>query len=285
MLKPDFLIQNEHIATEDIAQCRLLMEVNSSSFSYVLMSVRGMRPLVIKYFQWDPSKPGLAAEIVQEILDEDDYLASPAVNEIFLVYNFPESNLVPEPFFNTDTIKPFTDLIYGNLNKELILNEKIPWWELHNVYRVPAAIHRLLQQKFTEGKHWHFYSLQLKCHKMFHDKEEAQYLRVFFYADKMIVLVLKNGQLQLAQTFSYQDAKDIAYHLLNCCHQLNLDQETLILEISGLIEKQSALYEELQKYFLNINFEELEDSIKITDELRAYPLHYFSSLLKMAVCV
>ena len=54
---------------------------------------------------------------------------------------------------------------------------------------------------------------------------------------------------------------------------------------SGLVERDSSLFEDLQKYFLHLNFEGVEDSIKMTDELKEYPHHYFSSLLKMALCV
>jgi hypothetical protein len=285
MLKPDFYIHNDNAVAEDYTQCRLLMEVNSNSVGYVLLNVRGMRPVAIKYFQWNHSKNVSLEEILRELVYEDEILTIADVNETFLVYNFPESNLVPETFFNTDANKPLTDLIYGDLGKELILNEKIPWWEMHNIYRIPAGVHRLLQQKFYNGKYWHFYSLQLKCHKMFNAKEEGQYLKTFFYSDKMIVLVSKNGQLQLMQTFEYHDSKDVAYNLLNCCHQLGMNQDQIVLELIGLIEKQSELYNELQKYFLNVSFDHMEDSIKITDELREYPLHYFSSLLKMAICV
>ncbi len=35
--------------------------------------------------------------------------------------------------------RPVTDLIYGNLSHDLVLDEKIPWFEFHNVYRVPRA--------------------------------------------------------------------------------------------------------------------------------------------------
>jgi len=35
---------------------------------------------------------------------------------------------------------------------------------------------------------------------------------------------------------------------------------------------------------LSIEFEEIDESIKVTDELKELPLHYFSSILKMAVC-
>ncbi len=284
MLKPDFDITYAHVATEDYEQCRLLMEVNPHSFTYVLLSTRGMRPLVIRHFQWDKSDVDLLDEMLRDIIFDDEFLCLP-VHETFLVYNFPESSLVPEILFNADLNKPLTDLVYGSLNRDLLLSEKIPWWELHNVYRTPAAVHRILQQKFSAGKHWHFYSLLLKCHKMFTAKEEEQFIKAIFYTDRMVLLAFRNGQLLLAQTFGYLDAKDVAYYLLNTCSQLGMVQDEVVLEVSGFIEKQSALFNELQKFFLHLSFEKMEDSIIVTDELKEYPMHYFSSLLKMSVCV
>jgi|SRR6516225_1021214 len=283
-MKPVFNIRNEHAAEEDLSQCRLLMEVSMNSFSYVLLNLRGMRPVVIKFFQWNQFKTEQLEAVLQEIIYDDEWLAINP-NETFLVYNFPESSLVPERLFSLDNNKQLTDLIYGNLNKNLILSEKIPWWEFHNVYRIPTEMHRLLQQKFSAGRYWHFYSLQLKCHKMFTAREEPEYLKVIFYPDRIIALVFKSGKLFLIQSFSYLDSKDVAYHLLNCCHQLGLNPEETIVELSGLVERDSSLFEDLQKYFLHLNFEGVEDSIKMTDELKEYPRHYFSSLLKMALCV
>ncbi|MFI5152169.1 MAG: DUF3822 family protein [Chitinophagales bacterium] len=283
-MKPVFNIRNEHADEEDLSQCRLLMEVSSSSFSYVLLNLRGMRPVVIKFFQWNQFKTEQLEAALKEIIYDDEYLAINP-NETFLVYNFPESSLVPERLFSLDSNKQLTDLIYGNLNKNLVLSEKIPWWEFHNVYRIPTETHRLLQQKFSAGRYWHFYSLQLKCHKMFTAKEEQEYLKVIFYPDRIILLAFKSGKLFLVQNFPYQDSKDVVYHLLNCCHQLGLNQEETFVELSGLVERDSSLFEELQKYFLHLRFEGVEDSIKMTDELKEYPQHYFSSLLKMALCV
>ena len=283
-MKPVFNIRNEHAAEEDLSQCRLLMEVSMNSFSYVLLNLRGMRPVVIKFFQWNQFKTEQLEAVLQEIIYDDEWLAINP-NETFLVYNFPESSLVPERLFSLDNNKQLTDLIYGNLNKNLVLSEKIPWWEFHNVYRIPTETHRLLQQKFSAGRYWHFYSLQLKCHKMFTAKEELEYLKAIFYPDRIIVLVFKSGKLILIQSFSYQDSKDVAYHLLNCCHQLGLNPEEAIVELSGLVERDSSLFEDLLKYFLHLHFEGVEDSIKMTDEMKEYPRHYFSSLLKMALCV
>jgi Protein of unknown function (DUF3822) len=284
-IRPHFDIHNEDPAAEDPGQCRLLIEVGSCSLIFVLLNVRGMRPVAIRVFQWPQPKSNEVESILRGIMESDPILGQFQANEIFLVYNFPESNLVPEKFFSADMTRSVTDLIYGNLNHDLVLDEKVPWFEFHNVYRVPARIHFLMQEKFKSARYWHFYSLQLKCYKMFTAKEEASYLKAFFYPDKMIVMACKSGQLQLIQHFAYQDSKDVLYNLLNCCHQLDMNRQDLVLELSGMIEKKSALYEDLELYFLNIRFDGMEDSIKMTDELMQYPNHFFASLLKMSICV
>ena len=137
---------------------------------------------------------------------------------------------------------------------------------------------------FSAGKYWHYYSLLLKSYKMFDSTEQEDCIKVIFYADKMVALVVRRGRVHLVQTFLYQDTKDVAYHLLNCCHQLDLRQEAVSLLVGGLIDRQSSLSAELHKYFLHVSFEEIDESIKVTDELKELPLHYFSSILKMAVC-
>ena len=283
MLKPAFQIEVPDIPDEDLLQCRLLVEVNAHSFSYTLLNQRNMGPLVIKYFQLDLERDKTLIETLREILENDAFLKR-TVKETLLVYNFPESSLVPEALFSMDTNKDMIDIVHGNLQKGLVLSEKIPWWELFNVYRISPELHQLLQQQFTAGKYWHFYSLLLKSYKMFDSGDGQDRLKVIFYPDKMVAMVVREGKVYLMQTFQYQDARYVAYHLLNTCRQLGIDPEKIKVLLGGLIDRQSALSEELHKYFLRINFESIDESIKITDELKELPLHYFSSILKMAVC-
>jgi hypothetical protein len=283
MLKPAFQIEVSNISDEELLQCRLLVEVNTNAFTFVLLNQRNMSPLVVKYFQLEQSKDSPLIDALREIMEQEKLLRRP-VKETLLVYNFPESSLVPEQVFTPDANREIIDTLHGNLQKGLILTEKIPWWELFNVYRIPQELHHLLQQTFSAGKYWHYYSLMLKSFKMFDSSDKDDCIKVIFYADKMVMLVIRQGQVRLVQTFVYQDTKDVAYHLLNCCRQLELDQERVRLLVGGLIDRQSSLSTELHKYFLHVHFENIDDSIKVTDELKELPLHYFSSILKMAVC-
>jgi hypothetical protein len=283
MMKPAFHIEASAITDEDLQQSRLLVEVTPTSFTYVLLNQRNMSPLAVKYFQVETSREHPLTEVLGDIFREDE-LMKRQVKETLLVYNFQESSLVPEPLFSMETNKEIMDTLHGDLNKGLILSEKIPWWELFNVYRISPDLHQLLQQQFTAGKYWHYYSLMLKSYKMFDATEEGDSIKAIFHSDKMIALFIRQGKVQLMQTFTYQDSLDVAYYLLNGCHQLGMNQEEVKLLVGGLIDRQSALSTDLQKYFLQVQFEEIDDSIKVTDELKELPLHYFSSLLKMAVC-
>lgn len=284
MQKPVLHIQADN-ALENFQQTRLLMEVNSVSFGYTLLNLQNNSLIALKYFEFSNLKDRTLIEILREIIYGDELLEKKA-SETFVVYDMVESNLVPEKFFSDDTSKKITEIVYGNLNKGLVVGEKIPWWELYNVYRIPEDVHEFLTGKFSESKSWHKYSLLLKSHKMFNVREYLNFIKVIFYSDKIIVLIFKDHQLQLVQTFSFQTANDVVYFLLNCCQQFNMSSEEVVLQVSGLVDRQSAVYNELLKYFLHFLFDEIDDTIRIADNLKdQYPVHYYSSFLKMAVCV
>ena len=283
MHNPAFQIEVSSISDDELLQSRLLVEVNPHAFTYVMLNQRNMSPLTVKHFQLEIAKGTTIQDTLREILSTDPLLRRP-VKETLVIYNFPECSLVPEPLFTMDNNREIIDTLHGNLRKGLILTEKIPWWELFNVYRVSAELHHLLQNSFTAGKYWHYYSLLLKSYKMFDSTDPGDCIKVIFYSDKMVVLVVRDAKVQLIQTFLYQDTKDVLYHLLNCCRLFDLDREKVKLLVGGLIDRQSTISAELHNYFVRLQFEEIDESIKITDELKELPLHYFSSILKIAVC-
>ena len=284
MLQPSFHIEADNIEAENFKLCRLLIVINDDSLSYAVLNTEKISPVCIKYFHFSQIKNREHEEIIREIIYGDDVLVK-EMNETFVVYSFSESTLVPESLFDESLGKEFAGLIYGNLEKGLVVTEKVPWWDMYNVYRIPLDVHKLMQYKFPSSKHLHYYSLLLKSYKKFSIQEVPESMQVIFFEEKMIVSVYKKSQLQLVQSFFYANQMDVAYHLLNCSRQLDLNQGELRLQISGFVEKKSLIYNEIGKYFLHLSFEEIGDSVQVTDKLEQYPLHYFSSLLKLAACV
>ena len=261
----------------------LLMEVGEKLFSYVFYSkqdqqVLGFRQYMLDYF---PGKSNF--ETLQEILAEDELLQLP-LREAYVIYNYTDSGLVPEKYFHIELNKPIAELVSGNTRKGLLLSEKVTGWKMYNIYRIPREVHALLQQKFAAGKYWHYNSLVL--HDMKNAVEQTEdFIKIIIAADNFLAAVYKENTLQLIQTYTYQTPDDVSYCLLAICQQFHCNPETIPLKVSGLIDEQSILYQELLKYFLQVQWDLLPDNISLQESFAQFPAHYFSPLLKMALCV
>lgn len=282
MVRATFDIIPGSIPPEELQQHLLLMEVGEQLFSYALYNKNRQRFEGYRQYNLDfiPGKP--AMETLQEILVADEYLQS-SFREAYLIYHFTDSNLVPEKHFHIELNKPVTELVYGNAHKGLLLSEKVPGWNLYNVYRMPREVHTLLQKKFAAGKYWHYYTMTLSGLKA--AEIEQNQIQLIFAADRFMAGVFTPKGLQLLQTYLYETPEDVSYHLLAICQQFGFDQEAVLFKVAGLIDEQSILYQELLKYFTQLQWDVLPDGIALTEQFGEYPVHYFSPLLKMALCV
>lgn len=267
----------------ELRQHQLLMEVGDKTFSYVVYNkqqqqVQGFRQYALDFI---PGKPAL--EALQDIFTADEVLQN-SFRESYIVYNYSDSNLLPEKHFHIELNKPVTELVYGNAKKGLLLNEKVPGWNVYNVYRIPREVHSMLQKKFAAGKYWHYYTMLLSVTKP-EEVAEENVIRVIISAEQFVAVVFKQGKLQLLQTYAYQTPEDVSYHLLSVCQHFSINQEEVLLSLSGLIDEQSNLYQELLKYFLQLQWENLPGSVSLQESFQQFPQHYFLPTLKMALCV
>ena len=202
-------------------------------------------------------------------------------NRVFVAFDSRESVLIPSSIYNSDDIQLHLQAIYGKDVQTSVVSESLPAWDLYNVYRLPSKLHNALQVKFISGNSWHLYSIMLKSLRT----GSSTSMVVDFKTDELTVVVLDGYKLLLAQTFSYETPEDILYHLLSVCQQLELSQQAVKVVLSGLIEKDSSIYRELYKYFIHLDFDGLYGQVKLAEELKVNPDHYYSSISKLAACV
>jgi hypothetical protein len=283
MLKPVFDIVPAALAQDELLNSLLLIEVSEKLVSYVMYHKDQKQLLGLRQYHLDISAERPTAQALSEII-ANDALLQQNWKEAVIVYNFPDSSLLPEKYFDLGMNKSITELLFGNAFKGLILSEKIPAWDVYNIYRIQREIHGVLQQKFLGGRYWHYYSMLLSA--IDKQNEMPSYsLQCIFYPEKFVVAFFKGKQLQLLQTYQYETPEDVSYFLLKICSQFDAEQENLKLIVAGLIEQQSALFTELLKYFQNIECDRIPETVQTKGLLQNFPEHYFSPILKMAVCV
>jgi hypothetical protein len=196
-------------------------------------------------------------------------------------YDANESVQIPSIVYKYEDGQLNLDAAFGKSVNTTVVSENVPGWSLYNVYRLPSNLHSAISWKFLSAKSWSINSVLLKDHSS--KKDET--MIIDFKTDEFSFVALKSNKLLLAKTFSYSSPEDVLYYLLKCCQQLNLSQQTVKLSLAGLIEKDSAVYRELYKYFINLEFESLSADVKLAETLAVHPEHYFSSISKLAACV
>ena len=263
--------------------CRLLIEISKQSFNYILFTRSPDQLFILRQYRIYTSGDKNTRDALEEIISGDPLIAQFGHDPI-IVYNFPDSNLLPSEHYKTELKLPVTKLLYGDTESDMIFDEHVSDWNIHNVYTVSKDLHTLCREKFKGGQYWHLYTMILRWSKQ-SEMPQGNFARVIFYNDKFVTAFFIDGALQLLQTFSYQTPEDVSYYLLLMCRQFNIQPTNITLNISGLIDTQSPLYIELTKYFEEVHYEGVPSSYATNGILEEYPAHYFSPMLKMSLCV
>lgn len=216
------------------------------------------------------------AEALERFFSKED-IPKEKFNRTFISYSFNESILTPGLYYSHSENNKNLDLVYGDIEQGLIFTEHVAQNNLYNTYRIPKKIYNIISSRFDAVACSHQYSLLIKQHY----KEDI--LKLIFYRSKIIILLQKANKLQIIQSFNYTTSEDVLYHMINVCRQF--DVNNINTELCGMIEKDSALFQEIEKYLLHITFSELPQELLYADELKDIPSHFFSQLFAFALCV
>lgn len=196
-------------------------------------------------------------------------------------YNFEQALLVPASRFTEATAKDFLNLVYGESLRHQDRHEAVREGEMINAYRVDNSLHEWLEANHPSHTSNHAYTALLN--DIFNRTELAgHFVKVIFYNRHIVVAVVKNGTLQIVQSFAFEGREDILYHLSNINEQFGLDVTHSHLEISGMFDNGSVLHRQLQSRFGLITF----DTMNMSGIFKAavnQPQHYFTPFYKLVV--
>jgi Protein of unknown function (DUF3822) len=212
------------------------------------------------------------------------FLMHPELNghfyQVLVCYDYPQSALVPLKYYKQEDEALLLKTMFGINGTAAVISEAVTDWQLYNIYGVPKEVQGWISRKFPAAKYWHQYSISLKN---IHTAETGGSLLVDLRNDDFTVVAAAHNKLLLAQTFLYSTPIDVIYSLLKICQQFNLSQQEVNIQLSGLVERQSALYRELYSYFIRLRFRDADWMIK-TAFNGVSPPHFFTSLNDLSRC-
>jgi len=258
------------------SQAVLLMEVGEMHCCFAILDYANQMMLQLGYYTAEEKDNG---DMLEKVLEANTELKQ-SFRQTIIGYYLPESILIPSRFYRYEETQAMLNAMYEK-GQDITVSESVPEWQLYNAYHVPEKIHGLLTRWYSTGNFWHVYSIILRNGI---EQSEGGNLVVDFKTDTFMVMAIKNNSLLVTQIFSYAKSEDVLYWLLKVCKQFSLPQTEVKVVLSGLIDRQSAVFKELYQYFLNIEFTTVENDIQLSGDFDEYPVHFFSSLYKLASC-
>ncbi|MCX6317036.1 MAG: DUF3822 family protein [Bacteroidetes bacterium] len=194
---------------------------------------------------------------------------------VVISVDFPQSILMPAVAYTQQEGSVLIQSLYG---KDLCVTvtEAIPEWQLMNIYAVPVAVQEWITAQFPSAKVMHQYTAGFS---RLLAGEPGGCINLDIRRDDFTLMAAKNGKFLVAAANEYTSPEDILYQLINTVNHFGLSQSDTLLALSGLVDKESALYRELYQYFIRIEFRDA------TWQTEGYPAHFFTSLNDLARCV
>ena len=248
----------------------LLLEVGKDYCSYAVWHKATQTIDVLQFISFDEK------EAAERVADTVNTLRNHSFQSVHVCSAFPQALLVPSKYFNDDC--KMLESVYDE-PMPVCLHDRIAEWQMVNQYAMPEEIVRHLKNVFGQVDFVHAYTPSIKVYNGYVADHQ---LMVHFTPQSFRVLLKKDSAIQLAQTYSYTSPLDVVYYLLKICYEFELDQSAVYIILSGLVEKDSALYTEIEQYFINVHFAHPPE-LKLPEN--NHPQYFFTSLYNLATCV
>lgn len=260
---------------------KLCIEIGSHFYSFCISDLSGKQ--VYDFACIDSGKPIEATDILS--LFDHPKLVSTSFVDVVLVHNCREIALVPAVLHQPDANLTILQAIHGDISEWKVMEDDVHQWELFTIYGWNSSLVSVVAERYPQVRFIQFTTGALRSLFKSISIEKEQVIKLYFYQKEIITVVLKDSQLQLAQTFVFETPQDVIYHLLNIVERLKLDLATVIVEVSGLIDIHSETWSELNKFFVEVELDEPSNFTPNKNEDDALPAHYYTPFLISPRCV
>ncbi len=198
--------------------------------------------------------------------------------EVSAIYASTLYALVPTPFFDEKMASE-----YLKLNSKILATDFVAYDTLDNkdvtiVYIPYVNINNYLFERFGNFKYYHSVTLLLKF--ILNIEKHTAQPKLYINVGNGIfdIILLKDGDLLLCNTYEFKTPEDFIYYILFCLEQLKLNPDTIECALSGAIDKNNANYNILFTYIRHISFINSEELLLIEDNNTSHQ----NLLLKLA---
>jgi hypothetical protein len=181
----------------------------------------------------------------------DNSILTKPYDEIVVLHNNNLNTFVPTSLFDTRFLASYLQYNTKVFETDFFTYDTILPYEINNVYVPFVNINNFLLDQYESFEYKNSNSVLVK--KLLDISKNKDEKQVFVHLQKNTfeIVVVKNQELLLFNSFSYSTPQDFIYYLLFTCEQLQLNPETITVQILGNCSEEDSNFKIAYQYIRN----------------------------------
>ena len=233
----------------------LSIQFSLDGFSFCVKDIPSNEIILLAKYSFDNSieSPNLLLEKIQSIFETDKELQV-EFDKIIAIHQNQLTTQIPSEFFDEDNLKTYLDFNIKTFESDYITFDNLPSLEAKNVYIPYVNINNFLFQNFGEFEFKHHSTILIEKIFEVHKGSFSNTLYVHVSETTLDVIVFKNGNFTLYNSFQYNSKEDFLYYILFVSEQLELDILSIQIRLLGSVSENSDIFTLSKEYIPNIEF-------------------------------
>lgn len=269
-------MQTENTTILNKTYQKLILQVSQTEVSFCIFD--SLRNRIENFKSLDFVKTLNPAEIESKLKEIFDLLPtfSAKYDDILVLHNNNLLTFVPHVLFDEAYMSSYLQYNTKVFESDFFTNDDVSNYELNTVYIPYVNINNFLIDRFGSFNYKHSFTYLVNKVLDFSKNIDETEIYIHIQKTNFQIIIAKNQQLILFNTFDYKTEEDFIYYLLFTAEQLNLNPETIKLKLFGNVSKESNLYQIAYKYIRNVSLfldhNNLENGISQQDYLKHFIL-------------
>lgn len=219
---------------------------------------------------------------IELVYEKEEFLQNP-IEEVMLLFSNDLYSIVPKEYFIEEEASNYLKFNTKILKTDVVAHDFIEAKNLINVYIPYTNITNYFFDKYGEYEYKHSISVFAEA---ILSLEKSLPVKVFLnnYKDYYDLVIVRNGELLLSNSFKYDSPEDFIYYLLFTLEQLKLDPSEIDLILTGEISEESPFYQIVYTYIKNVQFLKPDLKIDFSEEYNEQFQREAFILLKSIEC-
>ncbi len=273
-----------NLQLDDTKKYYLAMQLESNAFSYIIFDIEEKKYIGLKQITFNSVSETEIKQSLTNIFNEEPLLSN-KFSKVIFQYQSLRGMLVPESLFDSKNLRVFLRFHHDVDDKDLIHFQEIKPAEAFVIFTIPVYLEELLETKYADIIYSHhsvpFIYNAIEIRK---NEDNMPSIHIHFANDFFDVLINRNSKILLFNSFFYKKYSDVLFFVANILNLFSIKPNTSKMYLSGQIDEDSEMKNELGKMFNTISFDSLTPELNNILNFQMSSRHRFVNLLNLFYC-